>query len=160
MGIVDAIKSFDETKGRFESLCFLSIKNEILQVLTKSRNYKNLALNDSFSLNAKLPGDENKKEILDFIKSEQSFSHEAIEFIDPEKQLMMKEEINDFRQFLHNKCSKRERTCYILTRQGYSYDEVAEKLGLRKKQVDNALVFMKQKIKKYKTEGKVNRNVG
>jgi RNA polymerase sigma factor (sigma-70 family) len=159
IAIYKAIYKFDENIGTFESICFTCVKNQLSQEVIKNINNKNSALNDSYSLNVIASTDTEKNEYLDLMSSEQSFSHEPYEFIDPANQLVMKETIGEFTRFLH-KCSKRQRMTYILKRQGFTYEEIAQKLGLNRKQVDNALSQIKEKLKNYNTEGNSNRNVG
>lgn len=127
LGLLYAVHSFDESmSASFSTYASVCIRNRLNSVWKKANNTKNAPLNKSISLSsADVPSVESPEE--NYIKNE------------------------DFRLFsegftrLLSKTERRVMSYYLA---GYSYDETADKLGITKKSVDNALSRAKKKLKK------------
>lgn len=67
----------------------------------------------------------------------------------PERYMMRQESTRHLQEKIENCLSYLERTCLILYIKGLSYSEIAKKMGIPTKRVDNALCRVKNKLAKY-----------
>lgn len=127
IGFLNAVKSFDENAGvSFSSYSSVCIKNRINSVWRRSRKNENLT---SASLDEL------------FENNHPSVCSPEDDYINNEQYLLA---VSDFLDRLSN-VEREVFLCYI---SGYGYQEIARKLGINEKAVDNALCRAKAKMKK------------
>lgn len=127
LGLLYAVHSFDENmNASFSTYASVCIRNRLNSVWKKANNKKNAPLNESLSFDdAAVPSVESPEE--DYIKNE---------------------DLSLFSEGFTRLLSKTERRAMSYYLAGYSYDETADKLGITKKSVDNALSRAKRKLKR------------
>ncbi len=127
IGLLNAVKSYNEkTDTSFSTYASVCIRNRINSVWRNSNSKKNLPLNNRVELTeTTLPCVNSPEE--DYITNEQ-YLYAVSSFM---KQL-----------------SPTERDVFLCYLSGFGYNEIAEKLGINEKSVDNALCRAKIKLKK------------
>jgi len=133
IGLFKAITSFNNKSG-FKSYVFTCVKNRIISAIRKSNSNKNLPLNAYISLTGYTDNDLDKSSI--FIGESE----------DPETLFINLERSKEFKERIDGVLSKYENTIMTLYLQGYSYSEIAEKLGKNSKSIDNAMQRIRKKI--------------
>ncbi len=128
IALLSACKAFNtgEKKASFKNFAAVCISNRFLSIIRRA--------------NAKST-----------IPSSKIVPIEEIEISDynrqnPETLIMEQESSEDFIKFLKNKLSNLEQNVLRLYLAGFSYTEIAEKLSVSPKSVDNALVRIRRKI--------------
>ncbi len=125
-GLFNAVQTFKEGLASFKTYASLCIKTSILTAIKK--------YNDKTAF--KLKGDIS-------IESIEGFSHLVTT---PEEFVIDKESDNEILLKIYKDLSKREKEVLKLYLEGLNYVEIANKLGVEVKAVDNALVRAKSKI--------------
>ncbi len=130
IGLIESIKSFKTDKEvLFFTFAFLCIKRKIYNFLKKTSTNKNIALLTSMSLEESIVKDSiNYEEPLNLIEDEK--------FID---------NIINFK----NNLDFIDSNIFELRYNSFSYIEISQLLNINKKTVDNRLVKIKNKLKKY-----------
>ncbi|MHB8963914.1 MAG: sigma factor-like helix-turn-helix DNA-binding protein, partial [Saccharofermentanales bacterium] len=126
----------------FAVYCVLS---QITDAVRTASRAKHSALNLSISIQGlSLDEDEDPYNLLDvFIDLSKS---------DPEKLLISKEEQNSLFEFMDTELTGNEREALKLFIDGYSYSDIAIKLGRTVKSVDSAIQRARAKFESYKKE--------
>ena len=129
IGLYKAIHSYNETKeASFKTFATLCIKRQILSAIKKANTQKNqmfLHLFDNSSL-VYLDTPTNRE--------------------NPEFNFISKENYNIINHAIHNNLSKMELQVLREYLAGESYVDIAKKIGVQKKSVDNALGRIRQKL--------------
>ena len=135
MAVFKAVLSYNGAKSLkvYAKVC---VKNEIVSTIRKSKRDKNKPLDNFISLS----GDENFEIDKSEIASTTDFDPEA-EYINEESKIELD---NKIKQSL----SKLEYEIFTYYLSGYSYLEIANKIGKEVKAVDNAVQRIKKKIEK------------
>lgn len=125
LAIYSAVKSFDESKASFSTFASLCIKRAVISVLKAGQR---------------------KKDIPD----ELLLSIEDTEIIDsntPEKIFFEREDYNLLKDNIKLELSNLEYKVLQLQLSGESYSDIAKKLNITEKSVDNALSRIRKKLK-------------
>lgn len=129
LGLLRAVQEFVPEKNvSFATFARLCIQNRVRDAVRASSRLKHLPLSEA------LPAAEDSAE-------------PAAE--DPFNVYIGKESASEFMQSIQTLLSKRQLAALLLYLEGYSYREIAAKLGLDAKAVDNTLTAAKAKIRKH-----------
>ena len=139
LGLLKAIKFYDETKSSFSSFAFLCIRREMISAIRKANTQKNSILNEALTTSSMI---EDSSDIDNYISSENN----------PEEAYLLKEEIKEFKNFSDKNFSKFEKEVLKYLIRGYSYREIAKILSKNLKSIDNTI----QRIRK-KSEDWINK---
>ncbi len=139
LGLLKAIKFYDETKSSFSSFAFLCIRREMISAIRKANTQKNSVLNEALTTSSMI---EDSSDIDNYISSENN----------PEEAYLLKEEIKEFKNFSDKNFSKLEKEVLKYLIRGYSYREIAKILSKNLKSIDNTI----QRIRK-KSEDWINK---
>ncbi len=123
--IYSSINSFDETKSSFATFANTIIKRVIISYIKKSNRKKDIP-----------------EELLQPLDNIQ-----VPDFNSPEKILLDKEQFKDFTDNIKLELSNLEFKVLNLFLSGLSYEDIADKLGIAPKAVDNALSRIRKKLK-------------
>lgn len=140
-GIIGLYKSKDdfkiERKTRFKDFSRHVIEKHIGTLILRSSNYKNKVLNESFSYHSPIGND-----------SEVTFEHMLkSEGFKPEQTYVNKESFYS----IWEKLTDLERNVLQLYSLGLSYEEIGEKVGKKKKAIDNTIQRIRKKGKSYES---------
>ena len=130
-GLFNAVITYKEDKeegSSFKTYANLCIKSSILSAVKKYSSTKSQALNNSVAIDS--------LDALGFLSST------------PEDFIISKESGNELEKTIYKQLSKTELLVLKCFLSGLSYVEIAEKLDLTIKQVDNALTRARKKILK------------
>ncbi len=127
-GLFNAVMTYKEESSSFKTYANLCIKSSILTAVKKYSSTKSQALNSSTSIDS--------LDALGFLSST------------PEDFILSKESGSELEKTIYKQLSKTELLVLKCFLSGLSYEEIAEKLGLTAKQVDNALARSRKKIRK------------
>lgn len=139
LGLLKAIKFYDETKSSFSSFAFLCIRREMISAIRKANTQKNSVLNEALTTSSMI---EDSSDVDNYISSENN----------PEEAYLLKEEIKEFKNFSDKNFSKFEKEVLKYLIRGYSYREIAKILSKNLKSIDNTI----QRIRK-KSEDWINK---
>ena len=139
LGLLKAIKFYDETKSSFSSFAFLCIRREMISAIRKANTQKNSILNEALTTSSMI---EDGSDVDNYISSENN----------PEEAYLLKEEIKEFKNFSDKNFSKLEKEVLKYLIRGYSYREIAKILSKNLKSIDNTI----QRIRK-KSEDWINK---
>ena len=127
-GLFNAVQTYKEEVASFKTYASLCIKSSILTAIKKYNDNNTVKINGNIS-----------------IESVEGFSHLVTT---PEEFVIDKESDNEVLLKIYKDLSKREKEVLKLYLEGLNYTEIANKLGVKEKSVDNALVRAKSKIYK------------
>ena len=139
LGLLKAIKFYDETKSSFSSFAFLCIRREMISAIRKANTQKNSVLNEALTTSSMI---EDGSDVDNYISSENN----------PEEAYLLKEGIKEFKNFSDKNFSKFEKEVLKYLIRGYSYREIAKILSKNLKSIDNTI----QRIRK-KSEDWINK---
>jgi len=123
LGLLSAIASFDPSRGvKFSTFAETCIVNRMFSFLSKARKTSSESLDDA--IKEQLSEDET-----------------------PESIYINKEFYSEFFKYIASVLSEKELKVFNMCIQGSSYKEVAEKLGMSVKAVDNAMQRARRKIR-------------
>ena len=147
LGLLKAIKFYDETKSSFSSFAFLCIRREMISAIRKANTQKNMVLNEALKTNAILEDSTN------FDDEEHNISLDDLKkWLDKwmkettEEDL---EEIEEFKKFSENNFSKFEKEVLTYLIRGYSYREIAKILSKNLKSIDNTIQRIRKKSEEW-----------
>ena len=127
IGFILAVRTFDESKKvSFATYASVCISNKLKSVWKKANSRANTPLNDSIEFDdSTLPPEKS-----------------------PEENYIETENYRFFTESFMNELSETEKRVISYYLAGFSYAEVAEKLSMTEKAVDNALYRVKTKLRK------------
>ena len=138
IGLYRAIMNFKSEKNdSFSAFASMCIKRRVLSVMNSANRKKNIPLNTSVSLNK--PVNEEGRTLGETIED---FS------TDPEKIFMVSEKIQNDNKNIVQALSSMEKSILVEFLQNKSYDEIAQKLNISRKSVDNAMQRIRLKVSK------------
>ena len=141
LALCDAINKYDvNSKANFKTFLYLCVQGDIKNAITKSQNMKNRILNESLSL--EFGDDEEDSWAVVLVGSEQT----------PEEEVITKQKVQKIMMRLKQQLNTQEKKVISFYLQGYRYTEIAEKLSITTKQVDNTLTKAKRIMEKFKKE--------
>ncbi len=129
LGLFNAVSSYSEGQSSFSTYATICIKNKLISAVKKYSSNKNSVLNNTVST-----------EVLDNL---QIFANTPEDFV------LFKENGKELKNKLTEQLSKTENKVLKLFLEGLSYEEIAEKTGVKIKSVDNALTRARKKIIKF-----------
>ena len=128
IGLYKAIRSYSGDKGSFKNYAKVCIENQIISAIRKSSSHKNSILKGAFSLE-----DETIEGLLPIESMEQTYIEDAVK---KERFRKINEKLNDFEKKVLDE--------YL---SGATYLQIATKLNISAKSVDNAISRIKIKLK-------------
>ncbi len=140
IGLYKAIMNFNPEKNDcFQAFASMCIKRRVLSQLNSANRKNNLPLNTSISLNKP-------------IKEDGSTLGELLEDdkLDPESMFIISEKRQSTRKRISGMLSPLEKRILIEYLKDKTYDEIANKLEITPKSVDNAIQRIKSKISRLK----------
>ncbi len=145
IGLYKAVRDYQpEKNAAFRSFADLCINRQIITAIKTANRQKHIPLNSSVSLNNKVYGSDEEETYIDFLKTEEVTSPEAI-FIGIENK-------NFILEHFSKALSSFESQVLSLYLQGRSYSRIAEITGKPEKSIDNALQRVKKKTEKFVQE--------
>ena len=146
LGLLKAIKFYDETKSSFSSFAFLCIRREMISAIRKANTQKHMVLNEALKTNAILEDSAN------FDDEEHNINNYKSSESNPEEAYLLKEEIEEFKKFSENNFSKFEKEVLTYLIRGYSYREIAKILSKNIKSIDNTIQRIRKKSEEWRKE--------
>ena len=147
IGLFEAYKSFDKSKGdytseAFKSFAMLCIKRQILDAIKKANTKKNMPLNNyvSFSRDEFLSEDANLDEAIAYLESPDA----------PLEMVIDKETFDEKLNIAISGLSSFEQSVIKLYLEGLPQKEIAEKLNKDSKSIYNCIERIKHKIREEK----------
>ena len=141
LALFNAVKNYDPNRNaKFSTYAKTLIENHLINVIKSSQNSKNMALNSALGLNNQ--GEVELEELPLPVKPTRSIEEDYI------GEQNAKELIDSIIQNL----SPLENQILQYKLQDYTYTEIAKKLNLDSKKVDNALNRIKNKITRIKNQ--------
>ena len=137
IGLVKAIRAYDESKSSFKTFASLCIKRQILTAINSDNAGKNKFLNQSIN------------DL--YIPEESDFSYEnrSVTLYNPEELYLAKEKLTLLESHLEKILSKMEVAVFKKLELGYSYVEISEALNIGTKAADNCIQRIKKKINNF-----------
>ena len=148
IGLYKAIKSFDaEKQNSFKTFATICIERQLITAVKNSNRQKHIPLNSSVSLNATAfeEGESDDTTVMEILDA-----HKTSE--DPLDIITKKEYFSSVEKNIDDSLSNFERKVLELYKNGYSYANIAEKLGTKVKSVDTAIQRIKKKALKIKEQ--------
>lgn len=140
IGFNDAINTFQDHKDTlFFTYAKKCIETKIISYLVSATRKKHFVLNSSISMD--YIDKKNDMNILD--------RKLASDLLDPEQIMIDQEKTKDIIKYLNQELTDFELQTFELKKDGFTYKEIAEILGVSPKKIDNALQRVKNKIKLY-----------
>ena len=138
---IKAIKDYDGSKqNSFKSFASLCIERQIITAIKTSNRQKHLPLNSSLSLNNSISDDDNGTSFIDII--------DAPNVEDPLETITKKEYFSHIKSKLNSNLSDFEKKVLYNYIEGNSYTNIAEKLDMPVKSIDNAIQRIRKKLPK------------
>ena len=137
IGLIKAIRAFDESKASFKTFASLCIQRQILTAINTDNAGKNKFLNQSIN---------------DFfITDEDDFSYEnrCVSLYNPEELYLAKEKLELLENYVQEILSGMEIAVFKKMEYGYNYLEIADMIGITSKAADNCIQRIKKKIGKF-----------
>ena len=126
IGLFNAYSKFDITKNvQFKTFATICINRQIISAIKKAYKHAN-------------------NDLIDDINTTELYSNEKI--ISPEDDFIENESFKILKEEINQKLSKLERLILSEFLQNSTYEEIAEKLNISKKSVDNALARIRNKL--------------
>ena len=141
IGLYKAVYYYDEARGSsFRLIAELNIKNTIKSAVTMHNRKKHCILNEAISLNTIVESSGTNS----LFELQEVFNKNS--FDDPADMIVEKETITRISGELANVLSHLEKRVIDLYIEGYKQREIAQKLNLQEKVVDNAIQRARQKL--------------
>ena len=135
IGLYKAIKNYKANNiSAFKTFASLCINRQIQTAIKRANTKKNISLSTAIPL---MKSEDEDEEDSAFLLSEEDM---------PIEKLIEKENIEGLVLQIEKTLSKKENEVLKLYLSGLSYTEIAEKLNINSKSVDNALSRIKQKL--------------
>lgn len=134
IGLLKAIKNYDEQKATFKTFATCCIKSQIFTAIRNSTTLKHSILNEATSN-------------LESEQGQKKYSNESRinANCNPEEIFLGKEKLHNFGKFIKVKFSQFEKIVFSYMIQGFSYKEIAIKLDKTPKVIDNTFQRIKKK---------------
>lgn len=144
MGLYKAILSFDDSANyKFESYAKLCISRQVYNAIKQANSKRNQALNTSVFLGGQ---GELGEECID--DDEDNMIVVALEEENPESIAIKKEQLKNFYESIDRLLDRKEHEILQMYLNGDSYVDMANKLNITTKNVDNILTRIRTKLKK------------
>ncbi|MBE7083741.1 MAG: sigma-70 family RNA polymerase sigma factor [Clostridiales bacterium] len=134
LALSSAVDGYNE-QGSFQAYACACINNAVLSALRSNNRKKNEPLRNYIPLSGYGDGDTDKTEVL-------------VDFnVGPEDFLIDNEKKNETEKLIKDTLSELEYKIFALSIQGYSYEEIGNKIDKSGKSVDNALQRIRRKLR-------------
>lgn len=152
IGLYKAVRHFDEQRGKsFRMIAELNIKNTIKSAVTMYNRKKHCFLNEAISLHG-MPDSPGISLEAVFIDTKQT---------DPAVLIIEEEMVERIEDELEHSLSCMEKQVIDLYIAGYKQREIAKKLNLQEKVIDNAIQRVRSKMSlKLKDQGSYGKKIG
>jgi len=141
IGLFKAIKDYNGNKqNSFKSFAALCIERQIITAIKTSNRQKHIPLNSSLSLNNTINDNDNETSFLEII--------DAPNIEDPLETITKKEYYSYIKSKLNSNLSDLEKKVLYNYIEGKSYTNIAEKLDIPVKSIDNAIQRIRKKLPK------------
>lgn len=139
IGLYKAVLEYDpEREASFRGFADLCITRQILTAIKRATRKKHAPLNTYVSLNQPIFEEGGDQTLFDTMQN--------LRVVDPEEQLIGQEEYDRIQRYLHDNLSSLEQTVLGLYLNGFSYQQIAQRLDRPPKSIDNALQRIKHKL--------------
>ncbi len=141
IGLYKAIRDYNKNKFcTFRSFATLCITRQIITAVKTNSRKKHIPLNSYISLNNFQNDEDADYHLQKILRGKQ--------VIDPLENMIIKERLNQAKEFFKNSLSILEQKVLAGYIEGKSYKEIAEEINIQTKVVDNALYRVKLKLSK------------
>lgn len=146
IGLFKSVRDFNEEKGvAFSSFAVYCVLSHITDAVRTASRGKHSALNLSISLQGlALQEEEDPYNLLDV--------YIDLSKADPEQLVISKEEYESLNTFIREELTKNERDALMAFISGFTYAEIAARLGRSVKSVDSAMQRAREKFEIYKKQ--------
>jgi RNA polymerase sporulation-specific sigma factor len=143
-GLYKAVLYFDENdRYTFDFIARRNIQNMMKSAVTGANRQKHKLANEAESLYVKkISMDKDNAELIDRLVISGNAD-------DPQEILADKESVENLYQYIRRYLSEHERMSILLHLYGYKQQDIARKLNIHRKVVDNAIQRAKRKISQY-----------
>ena len=141
LALCDAVNKYDaNSNASFKTFLYLCVQGDIKNAISQTNNLKNKALNESLSL--EFGDDEEDSWAVVLASSDET----------PEDEVITKQKVKKLISTLKRNLNEIEKNVISFYLRGYRYSEIAEKINITTKQVDNTLSKAKRILEKCKKE--------
>lgn len=147
IGLFRAIRDFDETReSGFAAFAALCVSRQIYKAIEAQNRKKNQPLNNYISLDtpAYPENEQDDRRLVEVLQPADSGN--------PEQFVIDRERVEQLERRLDEALSPMEKQVFALFREGFPYQQIAEKLGKEPKSIDNALQRIKNKLNRIRKE--------
>lgn len=146
IGLFKAVRDFNADKNvAFSSFAVYCVLSQITDAVRTASRKKHEALNLSISLQGLVMNEE--EDPYNLLDVYIDLSKSGIE-----EQIISKEEYESLNEFIKEELTKNEREAVVLFIAGFTYAEIAQKLGRTLKSVDNAILRSREKFEIFKKQ--------
>lgn len=138
IGLYEAVKNFKDGKASFQSFAGICVKRQMISAIKSATRNKHKPLNSYISLDKNIYDSDNDTAFIDSILEGSPKNPEAI--------IIDKEDFDGIENKINNSLSELELKVLIYYLDGYSYQQIGEKIDKDVKAVDNAIQRIKKKI--------------
>lgn len=138
IGLYEAVKNFKEGKSSFQSFAGMCVKRQMISAIKSATRNKHKPLNSYISLDKNIYDSDNDKAFIDSILDGSPKNPEAI--------IIDKEDFDGIENKINSTLSELELKVLVLYLDGYSYQQIGEKIEKDIKAVDNAIQRIKKKL--------------
>lgn len=124
LGLLNAIRSYNPEKGSFSAFASVCISNKMKSAVAKSSDGLVMMSAEELSVEEISDGNPNTEDLI-----------------------ILKEQNNEMLKQVETLLSEREREVFYLYLSAYSYSQIAERLNISVKSVDNAITRAKSKLR-------------
>lgn len=140
IALYNAILTYDKSKNSsFDAYAYMLIERNIISLIKKANSKKYSPLNDAFKVNNQgtISFDEENEDVGYMISSSEP---------NPENELLDNDSYNELLEKIKSTLSDYENEVLNYYLQGYNYNDIAQKLDVSPKSIDNALNRIKNKL--------------
>lgn len=140
IALYNAILTYDKSKNSsFDAYAYMLIERNIISLIKKANSKKYSPLNDAFKVNNQgtISFDEENEDVGYMISSNEP---------NPENELLDNDSYNELLGKIKSTLSDYENEVLNYYLQGYNYNDIAQKLDVSPKSIDNALNRIKNKL--------------
>lgn len=158
IGLFKAIRDFDENNGKFEAFSKICIDRQLISAIKTSTRKKHTPLNEMIPLDRNLPENDNLT-MMDIFGAKKDVQFNIdLEELNPEEQIILKEQASIDKEMLEKSLSEKEKAVYYLYLEDKSYKEIMEVLNVDSpKMIDNAIQRVRRKIEKIKNNESIHK---
>ena len=139
IGLYKAVLDYQtDRQASFRSFAELCITRQIISAIKSATRKKHMPLNSYISFNRSVFDGDNERPLIDVLTSTR--------MTDPEEVLIGRENYAAVADSIEHSLSKLEQNALGFYLDGYSYQQIADALGVTTKSVDNAIQRVKKKL--------------